>query len=328
MPRYAFLQRPIELLQWCCLVGLGTLFTGCGLHVEPYNAERIERMVTAKSVPIGVLGDFYHFRGTFPVTLDSTGRARSKMLENNFFFLPVELNGAEGELLIDTGAPFAVVQPSFAERAGIPITEDGFLWTLAQFHPRLFELRIGLVEEFRAGTAVAENVPVLVPTDQVRFRLLGISTGELGGLLGWANLRNLTTTFDFERGTVTLDRRPYANTGNHPSVPVKIYNLIGADTDKQGIYVDLSSNGVKMEALFDTGSGFGLVIPEDLAEPLGVTRTDTPIIIEPGETGLKLEAKARTGRFDLVVLSLDVLERNGFRQVVLDMVQQRLYFVR
>jgi len=306
-----------------------SLLSGCGLYVEPYDKQRIADLVGDQEVPPAVLGDFYHFAGTFPVTLESRGRGRSLLLDNNFFFIPVDLNGARGELLVDTGAPFAVIQPSLAERAGISITQEGFLWTLAQFHPRLFELRLGVVDRFRIGTAEANNVPILVPTDQVRFRLLGMSTGELGGLLGWANLRNLTTTFDFDSGQVTLDRRPFANAAGGVEAPVTIYNLIGTENDRQGIYIELHTKaGKRIEALVDSGSGRGLIVPEQLATELGVTKPDTLVPLRLAGTEVTVQAETRQGDFDLVVLSLDVFDRNGYRQVVLDLIQQKLFLIR
>ncbi len=318
-----------SVVGWIALVAVSSLVViGCALQVESFDRNRLDALVGQHGLETDRLGEFQAFEGRYPITLGSRGRGSARLLDNNFFFLPVELNGARGELLVDTGAPFAVIQPEFAARANIPISEEGFLWTLAQFHPRLFELRLGVVDRFRIGTAEAQKVPVLVPTDQVVFRMLGLSTGELGGLLGWVNLRNLVTTFDFETGAVTLDPRPFANREGYPVVPVKIYTSIGAGEPHQGLHIELrTEGGATVEALFDTGSGRGLIVPETLARSLGVTQPDTLVPVQLGRSGPWIQAETRSGGFDLVVLSLDVFARNGYRQVILDMIQRKIFLV-
>jgi predicted aspartyl protease len=132
---------------------------------------------------------------------------RGKWDSIGLFQVPLTAGSYSGSWIVDSGANLSVISQSVAERMGIEVsgaagTADGWAGAAVSVH-------IGIIPELRLGSAIFQNVPVLVASDSdLNFTKLDY---QIEGSLGLPQLAAL--------GRFTIDRDGRIRFGDKSKAP-------------------------------------------------------------------------------------------------------------
>ncbi len=108
----------------------------------------------------------------------------------------VKVNGKEGIFIIDTGAAEVVIDPGYAQYAGVPVTTGGSGGKSAAFN-------FGRIAKLVISSAEIDDVPAMVvPTAGFRSATLG---KRIAGVIGTEFLSHFRSTLDFPGGKLVLE---------------------------------------------------------------------------------------------------------------------------
>lgn len=164
-----------------------------------------------------------------------------------------KINGKDAIFTADSGAWFSLISPGSAAEFGLklrPLPEGFYL--------------IGIGGSFVPKLTVVDNFIVAgVPVPRVEFLVGGSESGAVG-LLGQNFLAIEDTEFDLANGVIKLMRS--RNCGNtnmaYWAPPTASYSMVQTEAlpaDRRHIIAPVYVNGVKLRALFDTGSPMSFV---------------------------------------------------------------------
>jgi tetratricopeptide (TPR) repeat protein len=190
-----------------------------------------------------------------------------------------QINGREASLTVDSGAFYSVITGASAEQYGLDIRAAPFGFMLSGVNG-LADVEIGTAKDFTLAG---------VPFHRVQFLVGGseIGAGTIG-LLGQNVLRVGDVEYDLANGAIRLFRTE--NCGHamlaYWAKPDQPFNVISIEDTtplmphtRGVVYV----NGVRMEAMFDTGAAVS-VLSLGAASRAGI-KTDSPGVVASGRTG-------------------------------------------
>ena len=155
------------------------------------------------------------------------------------FLVEARINGNSAVLLIDTGAERSLLDREFAQRLGLRPVE------VVDIQRPDSEGRTEVVLVTDLDIQSVHSSSIKMTTDD-----LAASSGALGvhidGVLGNDVLRNFRVTLDYSAGSVTFG--PLS--AIHHGVPTKLLRI------ENRYFVHLSSDGVSLTFLLDTGTNF------------------------------------------------------------------------
>ena len=142
-------------------------------------------------------------------TVTSSGEftIRGKWDSVGLFQVPLTAGSYSGSWIVDSGANLSVISQSVAERMGLEVS--GAAGTADGFSGAAFSVHIGILPELRLGSAIFQNVPVLVAADSdLNFTKLDY---QIEGSLGLPELAAL--------GRFTIDRDGRIRFGDKSKAP-------------------------------------------------------------------------------------------------------------
>nr|AOS95199.1 putative aspartyl protease [uncultured bacterium] len=173
--------------------------------------------------------------------LIKSAEAQSRNVDGTFL-VDARINGALAVLLIDTGAEHSLLDRGFAQQLGLHPVDVANIQRLNSAG----QTEVVLVTDLDIQSAHANSIEMM--TDD-----LSASSGALGvhidGVLGDDMLRDFAATLDYSAGSVTFG--PIS--ALHRSVPIKLHNI------GKRYFVDLSSDGISLTFLLDTGTNFSVL---------------------------------------------------------------------
>jgi predicted aspartyl protease len=185
-------------------------------------------------------------------------------------------------MLVDSGASEVFLPAKLSESLGLP--------KLGRVRPLVF----GPTKT--TGMTVA-RVPVLALGDlAVRQLLVGAIEGNplaVGGILGESVLRHAPWEISWDRGTLTLGARYWAD---EPGVtPLPLHRMERYPTDE----IEVCVNGQPVKMLLDTGASAS-ALPEDVATSLGLSYEQVPALpLFVGMGGAINVSRLYTGRLEI-----------------------------
>jgi len=152
------------------------------------------------------------------------------------------INGTLAVLLIDTGAEHSLLDRGFAQRLGLrPVGVSNIQrldWS--------GQTEVVLITDLNIQSAHANSIEMMTDDLSASSDALGVT---IDGVLGDDILRDFAATLDYSAGSVTFG--PIS--AMHHGVPVKLYKI-------GNLYlVHLSSDGVSLAFLLDTGTNFSVL---------------------------------------------------------------------
>ena len=194
--------------------------------------------------------------------------------------LDVAVNGEPFEFILDTGAPFSVINADVAARAGvIPVGS-------AQAAVRNGVTgRPASIERLQIGGVVASNHPVLiVPVAGLTIPERPSDNKTIQGILGWPLIRRLDLEIDLSGGRTTISRP--GNAGDDPRNLFFFFRpfVIGRDPD-----------GMPLHLMLDTGTDASFLFHR-IGKKTRLGRADDARIGSAAIGGTKLDAEGRTLR--------------------------------
>lgn len=213
------------------------------------------------------------------------------------------INGQEARFLLDSGSQINAISRKLAAERGLKrmtIAETGRLIG-DEAHVEIQGARgadtaVGLVvaPRFEFAGASFRDVP-LMATDGV---------GDVDGLLGQAFLRGTDVEYDLGGGSVKLVRAEGCAGTNlaywaKDGAAYSVIPLEWADRDHSATEAAVYVNGVRMRAMFDTGSPLTFITDEAAARA-GVRTSDPGVQAVRAYSGLDARGKAWIGAFKTV----------------------------
>ncbi|HKQ99401.1 MAG TPA: aspartyl protease family protein [Pyrinomonadaceae bacterium] len=200
--------------------------------------------------------------------------------------VPASVNESEPhEFILDTGAGISLLTPELAERFGVAATDSKEAMGVGG----KVTISLGVARLLEVGESRVENIQVAI-TDELH-RIGAVIGARVEGNIGYNFLKEFSLTIDYQSSTLSLTRVSKEASGAgaaaagmratataaraelkfklaHPSKPLI---LLPVFIDGGGPYIFAT----------DTGASSTVVSPE-LAEMLGIHRTDIPEVTGAG----------------------------------------------
>lgn len=148
------------------------------------NRERISRKLQYAAVwglifvgvvaAYGLWGDIRRDALRMPQISEATGEITVPMAPDGHFYLPLEINGASVQFVVDTGATDMVLTKSDARRAGIDLGKVQF-WGQAMTANGTVRVAPVTLDTVRLGGVTDRSVPASVNEGEMSGSLLGMS---------------------------------------------------------------------------------------------------------------------------------------------------------
>ena len=184
----------------------------------------------------------------------------------NLIFVPVELAGATRWMVMDTGAPYTVVEYDVVAALGVEVHD---LQTLEQPGGSVTIGTVGAFE-FQVGGLPVELNEVRAAQMQ-KVGLNGIMGKDLLGILGFDFIDQFTIEVDYQDATMRLfDAEEYAYRGSGRIVPLAI------DGTRPLVEGTVRNGGADVHGTFlvDTGSLMFLGLQEAFVQDHGIDRDE------------------------------------------------------
>jgi len=215
-------------------------------------------------------------------------------------FVTPKINGQEARFLLDSGSIINVINGKLAAKDGLKPQRIASTGSLIGAD-RLVGLQGAEGADTISGVVMAPKFELAGAV----FKDVSLMATERGvdgdGLIGQAFLRWTDVEYDFGGKTVTLVKAEGCGGVNlaywaKDGVPYSVIPLEWVDKDNPHTEAAVYINGVRMRAVFDTGSGLTF-ITEGAAARAGVKTTDPGVQPAPSYQGLDAEGRAWIGQF-------------------------------
>lgn len=173
--------------------------------------------------------------------LGRSADAQSRNVDGTFL-LEARIDGTPAVLLIDTGAEHTLLDRGFAQRLGLRPVEVADI----QRPDSMVQTEVVLVTDLNIQSAHVNSIKMMTDDLSASSDALGV---HIDGVLGDDILRDFVATLDYSAGSVTFD--PIS--ARHHGVRIKLRNI------GNRYFVDLSSDGVSLTFLLDTGTNFSVL---------------------------------------------------------------------
>lgn len=176
------------------------------------------------------------------------------------FLVEARINGDSAILLIDTGAERSLLDREFAQRIGLRPIEVVNIQRLDSEG----RTEVVLVTDLNVQSVHSSSIKMMTDDLTAYSGALGV---HIDGVLGNDVLRNFRVTLDYSAGSVTFG--PLSTM--HHGVPAKLLRI------GNRYFVHLSSEGVSLNFLLDTGTNFSALSTSGWSR-LNQTRKGLPTI--------------------------------------------------
>ena len=118
------------------------------------------------------------------------------------------LNQSSAELWLDTGASFSVIGSDVAVGADIwpvpGVTARATIGASGEGHS--VDVQLGIIGRLGVGALMGSDTPVVIlPEEELRFRILFVTIVHVDGLLGWDVLGHLRVTVDYPAASLAFE---------------------------------------------------------------------------------------------------------------------------
>ena len=166
------------------------------------------------------------------------GDAQSHDVDGTFL-VEARINSTRAVLLIDTGAERSLLDREFAQRLGLRPVEIANI----QRPDSVGQTELVLVTSLDIQSVHSSNIKMMTDDLAASSAALGV---HIDGVLGSDILCNLEATLDYSAGSVTFG----SISATHRGVPIRLRKI------GNRYFVPLSSDGVSLTFLLDTGTNF------------------------------------------------------------------------
>jgi len=170
--------------------------------------------------------------------LIKSGDAQSRNVDGTFL-VEARINGTPAVLLIDTGAESSLLDQEFAQRLGLRPVEVANI----QRPDSAGQTELVLVTDLDIQSAHSSSIKMMTDDLAASSNALGV---HIDGVLGNDILRNFAVILDYSAGSVTFG--PIS--AIHHGSPIRLHRI------GNRYFVHLSSDGVPLTFLLDTGTNF------------------------------------------------------------------------
>lgn len=204
---------------------------------------------------------------TFTLTACATPGEASLRVEGNRLFLPIEVNGARSDALLDSGAEMTFVDTAFAQQVGlVAFGNEEVKGTGAGTEEVQFAEGVTLST---AGQTLEPQVVAILDLTDISSRVVG---QPVAVILGRELFDAGRYELDISRGVLRPVSRSVAPRGQQLAL-----------SDANGIkQVDIRINGVAVKADFDLGNGSEVLLSSSFADAAGLLTPDNIIGTQMG----------------------------------------------
>lgn len=211
--------------------------------------------------------------------------------------IEVEINGHRRRFWLDTGAGLSVLSSDAARDCGIiPLSavEAKALTSTTK--------KVGIqpaeIKEMRIGGVEVHNHPaVIIDSENLEFKMLGITFMKIDGIIGWNLIQNLDITIDYSKKRISI-RKPQHRPSPSPALFWLDYPIVAA-----------SSGGVPLHFFLDTGAS-GTGIYENAFRKLTFENIRASTNIVGGAGGMERFETKKVEKLELVINGENILLKN------------------
>lgn len=249
-------------------------------------------------------GDFLSFVKAYQLT-----DAESYLFPEETIILPMKLsltgtpiievviNGHRRRFWLDTGAGLSVLSSEAATDCGIIPLSAVEAKALTSTTKKV-GIQPAVIKEMRIGELEVRNHPaVIIDSENLEFKMLGMTFMKIDGIVGWNLIQNLDITIDYSKKRISI-RKPQHSPSPSPTFFWLDYPI-----------ATVSSNGVPLHFFLDTGAS-GTGIYENAFRKLSFEKIREATNIVGGAGGMERFEAKKIEELELVIKGENILLKN------------------